>query len=259
MMTSRGGSIGGLGLMSRIRRLKIHVLPFTDHAGKEACMVFEGRETCSLPPLYTIAVYFTHPDASPDTVDPKGLLAAIRRNTPLSGHCSIRLDLYFVPSAAATDVDQCIAHYQAEKSSRGDYTRQIQAIENLSGGRDDTETAEALPGLVPSYIDDPTIEHYHGLLYICQDKDWRAGNRMLCRVCFDPIGQDEYASSTQDSSELEVLAPTYIAWDAIERDEADVQGPDLVGMRIFETSHMKTENETDEPWQEAVERGWTSW
>ncbi|KAI1380749.1 hypothetical protein F4677DRAFT_196778 [Hypoxylon crocopeplum] len=255
MMASRGG----LGLMGRIRRLKTHVLPFTDHTGKEACMVFEGRETCLLPPLYSIAIYFTHPDASPDNVDPQGLLTAIRRSTPLSGHCSIRLDLYFIPSDAAANIDHCIAHYQAEKSSRGDYTRQIQAIENSSGERSDAELAETLPGLVPSFIDDPTIEHYHGLLYICQEKDWRSGTRTLCRVCFDPISQDQYAASIQGSSEPEVLAPIYTAWDAIERDDANIQGPDLVGMRIFETSYMKTENETNEPWQEAIERGWTSW
>ena len=79
--------------MGRVRRFKTHVVQFIDHIGREALIIFEGREVCPLPPLYGFAFYFTHPDATPDTVDPVELLEVIRRDTPLKDNCSIRLDI----------------------------------------------------------------------------------------------------------------------------------------------------------------------
>lgn len=277
-MTSREGEYGvqspgrgGLGLLGRIRRLKTHVLPFTDHTGKEALIVFEGREINPLPPLYGFAIYFTHPDVYPDTVDPMELLHAIMRDTPLENRCPIRLDLYFLPSSGSADNDdECIVHYRGEKAARGDYTRQIQAVENSATNQDEgqdeskasvdgSDRVRELPGLVPSYINDPISEFHHGLLYIYQSPDWRTDRRMARRVYFDPISQEEYAPLAEDVGEAEVLTPTCIGFDAIQQSDTTEQGAALVGMSMFEISHLKTENETNEPWHEAIERGWTSW
>ncbi|RYP75091.1 hypothetical protein DL769_003887 [Monosporascus sp. CRB-8-3] len=225
---------GGLGQMRPVRRLKTHVLPFMDHAGGAACIVFEGREACPLSPLYGIAIYFTHPDASHDTANPEVLFDAIRRDTPLSNHCPIRLEFFFNPSAAGAEIGACIAHYRAEKSLRGDYRRQIQAVESSTEtDNDERARVQRLPGMVSSYVNHPSIKYYHGLLYICLDQDWRAGRRVMRRVHFDPISQEQYAALTQDSGEHETLAPTYLAWDAIERGDANLQGPGLVGMRLL--------------------------
>ncbi|KAI0873966.1 hypothetical protein GGS24DRAFT_461359 [Hypoxylon argillaceum] len=102
-MITRGGRVargtpgrGGFGgHFTPIRRSKVHVLHFSDHAGKPACMVFRGRETCTLPPLYAIAIYFTHPEADPSAVDPEALFETIIRRTPLESGCFLRLELFF--------------------------------------------------------------------------------------------------------------------------------------------------------------------
>jgi hypothetical protein len=66
--------------------METHVLLFTDHTGEEALMVFEGRETCPLPPLYSFAMYLTHKDVNAENVQPVELLDAIRRGTPLQNY-----------------------------------------------------------------------------------------------------------------------------------------------------------------------------
>jgi hypothetical protein len=260
-----------MGFLGRVRRFKTHVIRFTDNVGKGALIVFSGRETCPLLPLYGFAVYFTHPDETPDTVDPVELLEAIRRDTPLENNCSIRLDIYFL-SASRTDTidDECIIHYRGEKAARGDYTRQIQAVEvsamNHGGGQhgrgdsvDGSDGVGHLPGLVPSYINDPISEYHRGLLYSHQGPNWRTDKRLARRVYFDPISQEEYAPLAEEAGEPETLPSTSVALVAIQVSDSIEQGATSVGMSMFEISHLKTENETNGPWQEAIERGWTSW
>ncbi|KAI1154903.1 hypothetical protein F4825DRAFT_132622 [Nemania diffusa] len=269
-MITRGGRVargtpgrGGFGgHFTPIRRSKVHVLHFSDHAGKPACMVFRGRETCTLPPLYAIAIYFTHPEADPSAVDPEALFETIIRHTPLESGCFLRLELFFTPPPdAAAEVDACVAHYRREKSSRGDYTRQIHANQEAQSreeeekdGAEVARDAQSLPGLVPSYIDDPNVDWYHGFLYVCPHKDWRSGDQPFRRVLFDPIEQERYADLTRDCGQAEVLAPTLVRWEALRSDSGSG-----VGSRIFEMSNLKMSNDTTEPWQEAVERGWISW
>ena len=37
------------------------------------------------------------------------------------------------------------------------------------------------------------------------------------------------------------------------------EGQIFVGMAMFEISNTRTKNEANALWQEAIERGWTSW
>ncbi|KAH7558257.1 hypothetical protein J3E72DRAFT_436283 [Bipolaris maydis] len=259
-MTTRGGGFvgrGGMGAQGRIQRIKTHVLPFTDHTGKEALMIFEGRETCPLPPLYSFAMYFTHKDVNAENVQPNELLDAIRRGTPLQNYpCPFRLEIYFLPAPsedAASD-EACIAHYREEKRSRGEYTRQIDAINAESG----TGTG-GLPGFVPSYIDDPYGDFHHGRLFNYQGPNWRTDKRPVHRVFFDPIPQEEYAPIAEEAGEPEVLQPVQVTLHAMQESDTEGFGASFVGMTMFETAHGKTENETNGPWQEAVERGWSTW
>ncbi|KAL4976279.1 hypothetical protein BDW66DRAFT_135574 [Aspergillus desertorum] len=76
-------------MANRIQRMRIQALSFTNHQGHAARLVFRGRASCPLLPLYAFAIYFTHTDASPDNVDLAALFSAINRP---SGTLEIRLD-----------------------------------------------------------------------------------------------------------------------------------------------------------------------
>ncbi|KAI0523941.1 hypothetical protein F5B22DRAFT_592578 [Xylaria bambusicola] len=254
-----GPTRGGSGLMGRIYMIKTHVIPYEDHKNSRALMVFQGRESCPLPPLYSVAIYFTHPNASPETVSPEELLDAIQRDTPLESR-RIRLDLFFLPSATSTEQERCITHYRAEKLARGDYTRQIPDLENPE---EIVRSGEGLglPGFVPSYMNDPSCDFYHGLLYICRDRNWRQGSQMMDQVLFDPIDQERYAELVEGLDEPETLAPSYRCQQMIQRSKGDdsLTRLDLVGLSIFEIANLKMENVTTPAWEEAVSRGWNSW
>jgi hypothetical protein len=104
-----------MGPAGRMQRIKTYVIHLTDHTGRSALIVFDGRVCCPLPPLFIFAIYFTHPSVTPDTVRPVQLPSAIKRETPLGNLCSIRLELSFFPSASdvddSTTDELCIAHY----------------------------------------------------------------------------------------------------------------------------------------------------
>ena len=72
-----GGAAGG-----RIQRVKTHVIPFTDDSGHEALMTFDGWVSCPLPPLFSFAIYLTHPEVTLEIVKPVEVLEAIKRKTP---------------------------------------------------------------------------------------------------------------------------------------------------------------------------------
>ena len=242
-------------MMSRIRRVKTHILPFIDHSGNPARMVFQGVETCPLPPLYTFSIYFTHTDI-PSAVNLAGLLDALMTGNPFASYCPIRLDVYFLPAVA---VDDCAAHYRREKAGRGDYWSQVNAFEGTPENAGLPSDGGNLPGLVPSYIDDKVVGRYHGLLYLCEGQDWAAGKQLMCEVLFDPISPEEYGS-VKDSDEPTILPPLYIAWKVVKPDSPGMEeSVGVVGMSMFERSNLRTENETTGVWQKAVEMGWESW
>ncbi|EUC49667.1 hypothetical protein COCMIDRAFT_32893 [Bipolaris oryzae ATCC 44560] len=262
-MTTRGGGFvgrGGMGAQGRIQRIKTHVLPFTDHTAKEALVIFEGRETCPLPPLYSFAMYFTHKDVNAESLQPAELLDAIRRGTPLQNYpCSFRLEIYFLPAPsedAASD-EACMAHYREEKRSRGDYTRQIDAVE--APGSSTASSTGGLPGFVPSYINDPYGDFYHSRLYNYQGPNWRTDKQPVRRVFFDPIPQEQYAPIAEEAGEPEVLPPVNVTLHMMQESDAEDSGANFLGLTMYDTAYIKTENETNGAWQEAVERGWSTW
>jgi hypothetical protein len=197
--------------------MKTHVLPFTDHTGKEALMIFEGQETCSLPPLYSFAMYFTHKDVNAENIQPVELLDAIRRGTRLQNYpCPFHLEIFLLPAPNedAASNEACIAHCREEKGSRGDYLRQIEAVD-APGNRTGTG---GLPSFLTSYIDEPYGDFYHGRLYNYQGPNWRTDKRPVRRVFFDPITQEQYAPIAEEAEEPEVLPPVRVTLGCDARD-----------------------------------------
>jgi hypothetical protein len=276
-MASRGGPSmrfprGGGAAGGRIQRVKTHIIPFTDHSGREALMAFDSWVSCPLPPLFSFAIYFTHPEVSPETVAPVEVLEAIKRKTPFDSSCSIRLDLYFLP---APDVDssddECIAHYRREKAARGNFTVQIQDLESSATHGDEEEQqqggasvngnnkARQLPGLVPSYIDRPSSDYYHGIIFRHPGAHWSTDKRLARRISFDRISQEEYATVTVGNDEFLRLPPVYVSSMPFQESDTIEVGEKFVGMFMFDAANARMKNETIGPWQEARERGWKSW
>ena len=250
-------------------------------------MVFDGWVSCPLPPLFSFAIYFTQ--MTLETVKPVELLKAIKRATPYDNTgCPIRLELYFLP---ASDVDssaddECIAHYRKEKAARGDYTRQIKHVEETaqedythqiqdmkdSASDDDIEEQQQsrasvpgngqtrqLPGLVPSYIDSPRSDYYHGIIFRYPGPDWSTDKRPARRICFDRISEEEYARVTEGDDEFFRLPPILVSSMPFQESDATYEGETFVGIAMFYAAHGKTENETNHPWSEARDRAWKSW
>jgi hypothetical protein len=258
----------GTGAAGRIQRAKIHVTQFTDHTGREALIVFDGWVSCPLPPLYSFAFYFTHPDMTPDVVRPVEVLEAIKRQTPWESYpCSIRLELYFLsaPDMDSTD-HECISHYRKEKAARGDYTRQIQDVENSAMDLKDAQRqggarihgnneGKQLPGLVPSYLDKSDADYHHGLLFSHPGADWRTDGSLAHYVRFDPISNEEYARIAEETGQSEALVPVYVSSIPMQASDTAEVGQGFVGQTMFLISNRCTKNETNRPWQEARNRG----
>ncbi|RDW90560.1 uncharacterized protein DSM5745_02335 [Aspergillus mulundensis] len=241
-------------------RTQTHTLPFPDHAGNPALLVFRNLVSCPLPPLYAFAIYFTHGDASPDNVDVAGFFSAIdSMHEPLD----IRLELFFLRNAS---VEECVEHYRAEKDSRGDYRVQIAALEiressipsrplGEEAGADTSRVGP--PGFVPSYID--YHRTYHGMLYVCPEKDWNTGRQEICHVLFDPFSAEEWAE-WRSQSEPEVQPPMHLRWLPIASAPDSSSNPLVdVAQEMHLVSNLQRMNVTTEPWQQAMERGWTRW
>jgi hypothetical protein len=284
-MASRGGPSmrfprGGGAAGGQIQRVKTHVIPFSDHSGREALMVFDGWVSCPLPPLFSFAIYFTHPKVTLETVKPVEVLEVVKRKTPFDSSCSIRLELYFLPTPDVdSSNDDCIAHYREEKAARGYYTRQIQALDNSAtdDGEEEEEEddddddgeqqqggasvhgndqARQLPGLVPSYIDRPSSDYYHGIIFCYPGAD--LSTDLASRICFDRISEVEYAHVTEGNDEFHCLPLVYVSSMPFQESDTTKAGERFVGMAMFDAANARTKNETIRPWQEARERGWKS-
>jgi hypothetical protein len=253
---------GGLGKLGRIYRRKTHVLPFVDHAGKEALMVFSGRETCPLPPLYSFHIYFTHQDVKPENVQPAELLKALVRDTPYDAYgCPYRLELHFLPmpSADAQECDEaCMAHYLEEKRHRGDYKDQIVGFENS------LMPSGSLPGFVPSYIQVESCEYLRSLLFCYQGANWRTDKQPARRISFDSLPEEELDVLDDEVKEEVgvdgVLPPVYVTLQFFQESDTEWSvGPAYAGEHMFYISNADTQNMTNGPYHEAVERGWQTW
>jgi hypothetical protein len=232
-------------------------------------MVFDGWVSCPLPPLFSFAIYFKHPKVTPETIKPVEVLEAIKRKTPFDSSCSIRLELYFLPAPNAdSSDDDSIAYYRKEKAARGEYTRQIQDIENSATDNDDEEQqqggasvhsndqARQLPGLVPSYIDRPSSNYSHGIIFRYPGADWSTDKRLARRIHFDRISEEEYARVTEGNDEFHRLPLVYVSSMPFQECDTTEVGERFVGTAMFNAADAKIENETISPWQEARERGW---
>lgn len=246
----------------RVRRT--HVIPFDDHAGQRALTVFESSSP--LPFLYSYSFYFTHRDASPDTSHAQELYQAITQG-PLyeSNDVEYRLDLHFLPAASQ---DDCIAHYRAEKAARGTFQAQIDALASSSSGGGGGGGGR-MPGLVDSYAAHNKARfRYHGLVHVCDAPDWRAGDQLLACVEFDPLSREDYEEFSKDPGdprEPDVLPATRTCPAAVSEGSPGF-GRELprpyfsvraLGSSLWE--RVPKQRFGQEAWQEARDRGWTTW
>lgn len=169
----------------------MHVKRFQDHAGEPSLTVFESSS--ALPFLYSSSIYFVDPNASPDDCHATELYQAITQS-PLYGSNDVefRLDLYFIPNASH---DDCVEYCRAEKVARSNFWTQVDAV-----GRDErpSEKNNRMPGLVPSYARDKARYRYHGLIYLCDEADWRDGDQIMKCVEFDSLSREDYEKFSKD-------------------------------------------------------------
>ncbi|OJJ04715.1 hypothetical protein ASPVEDRAFT_44248 [Aspergillus versicolor CBS 583.65] len=217
-------------------------IPFTDHTGKTAYMVFGFG---ILPPLFSFAIYFTHPDATPENTDMKALEHQI---TPEK--YTIRHDVYYLPGA---NTDECISHYHDEKEVRGSYKDQIKAFRATP--RDEIHplpgTAGQIPGMVNRY---PMLGAYRSLLFISPDENWRNG--LLC-VMFDRknSAENEVRYRLANSPPPPVLTTRY---PLNQTDPTYSPGENTIWETVFDLAHRE-QDKYHVPWQRAGNRGWTTW
>ncbi|KAI6372682.1 hypothetical protein MCOR25_003647 [Pyricularia grisea] len=256
-----------------------YVIPFQDHAGNPALSTFEGELACPLPYLYSYCIYFTHPDVRPDTPDSTGAARGLYEeivieNAPFNPcDCRFRIDMYFLPNGTH---DDCMLHYRAERDARGSYTTQVEAFER--GAAQPTAETARMPGLVPSYAHDMSRDSYHALIYICDASDWRGGeDETMTRLEFEPLSRDDYelySKDLEDEHEPDVLPETAAVIEAIGKSSPGFGKPTSAMPRqprlaesLIETWHMAyhmfdrapRQNMGEGAWEEAKEKGWTSW
>jgi hypothetical protein len=112
---------------------------------------------------------------------------------------------------------------------------------------------------VPSYIDSPTFDYYHGTIFRYPGVDWSTDKRLTRRIDFDRISEQEYARVTEGNDEFHRIPLIYVDSMPFQESDTTEPGERFVGMAMFNASHGKTENETNHPWSEARDRAWKSW
>lgn len=241
-----------------------HVITFLDHAGRPSLLVHHSPTP--LPPLYGFALYLTHPTASPAAVEPARLLARLIGGTALTRQCPgwpVHLALYFLPGA---DDAACVAHYGAERASRGDYGAQLAAVDDaaaaveLDGGATDAAGGgPGLPGVVPSYENGSVMDSYHGVLFVVPGPSSGPGGigddaAPVRVVMFDPVSPERWAE-LRDESEPEVLPEVRVNETLLADEELGLMQTvrSLIGAIAF------PELETNWAWQMARKRGWVMW
>ncbi|KAL2869007.1 uncharacterized protein BJX67DRAFT_348478 [Aspergillus lucknowensis] len=256
----------------KTRTMALHAVPFTDHMGNEAFMVFKNgidTEFSTLPPLFPFAVYFSHPGAipSPDESDLVGLFIDIREGG-LSSDFHFRLDVYFLPGASEVD---CKTHYLAERASRADYETIIREFEDrtlqLSGqgvscDSSHAQTTTRLPGMARSH---PGLEPYRGLLLLCAQPVWRDGAERISCVLFDKLAVED----TTNEGEGDVHNDAYhnapesttrsfrIAYDSPKSGDDDEE---TIGRWLrHSTKDIQSAHEYEDLHSMAAGMGWTSW
>lgn len=200
-------------------------------------MITEGSSDQSLPYLYVFPIYITNPNEttanSNSTTLYKKLFYAKGDWQPF------RIDVYFLPNAS---IDDCQAHYLAEKAARGSIAVQMEAMER----GDPPKNAGGLPGMVPSYLKLPTC-FYNDLLVI-SDRNWVTDGVFL--VLFNPPPIEECGVY---KDELEDYPST-----SVTRMEVDMDGykDDSIQGRLGRIMNVVVMH-----WQctRAVELGYKTW
>lgn len=119
-----------------------------------------------------------------------------------------RLELFCLPGA---DAPACKEHHVAERTARGDYTPQLEAVrldqKPATSGYSGVFDPPHRPGLPVSYLDDTGGNGplYHQLFFICHSVSWNEGKRLLELVEYDLISPQRYTKRWVDE-ELEALA-----------------------------------------------------
>ncbi|KAK4442905.1 hypothetical protein QBC34DRAFT_479335 [Podospora aff. communis PSN243] len=270
------------------RIVETHAVPFVDHAGNTALMVY--RSFSKLPPLFGIAVYIvgeTGGAASASSSAPPGPDPASTPSTSTSTSTSTarrdedtnaktaaalelfnaiqgsdwtnyRLDIYFLPSG--TTKDDCKAHYLAEKAKRGTVNAQIALVESNSPESRHHNTAELSeggnikpPGFIPSYLCSSTGYYHHDILFL-SDKNWRADGLLFVEFTLAKVNEEWEPEEEGEGDGLEEERVRRLPVLSEEREG----GYGDVGGRMRELYRLGSE-ELEGVWQEAVRRGWVSW
>lgn len=221
--------------------LKFHKIPFTDHRGVTAFMVFQNLEPFPLPPLFSFAIYFTHSHASPESTNVVGFFQEIHACN--EDRFDVRFDMYFLPSATHRD---CVQHYQEEKASRGTYEDQLRMFRHVD--RDQVYPLPRRPNKVPGMV-----KKYHNagqVLFICSDEDWQESQHALTVLKFA-------RSSSTEVMEYRVIE------DCPMTQESPSYDPDATSQLIIENDMFFWAHRDREkflgPWQKATSRGWKGW
>lgn len=160
---------------------KTHVLSFQDHNGNSSFMVFESEENTLLPPLVNFNIYCTHPEgALPQAEDLEDELRAMHAQIATDGFDDddhYRLDVYFLPNASNED---CIAHYQAEKATRGNSMEMLLEAENKLDTDFPPPGTPRLPGMLETYDD----SELSGVLFVYPDSSWKKGMQIMCFISY---------------------------------------------------------------------------
>ncbi|KAL2803033.1 hypothetical protein BJX63DRAFT_437345 [Aspergillus granulosus] len=149
-----------------------YCLPFTDHRGSTAYMVFDAYVECPLPKLYSFAVYLTHRDIDPHHPDIHDSLKAFYEAAISTDFDDLvvpdiwRLDFYFVPGATDTE---CTEHFHGELAVRGSFNatiRRYREYRRADPPREPPMPPGTLPGMVDWYDDHLGAGK---MLFICED------------------------------------------------------------------------------------------
>ncbi|KAL4904300.1 hypothetical protein BDW74DRAFT_185626 [Aspergillus multicolor] len=222
----------------RRRSNKTHVLPFNDHTGRSSFMVFQSEENTSLPPLVNITIYFTHPE-SPllKLADLEDDLRAMHTRIAADGleEYHYRLDIFFQPGASD---EACIAHYQAEKATRGNSRDMRREAEIRLDANSPPPTTPRLPGMLQAYRPMGGAV-FQGMLFVHADRTWRGGAQRMCRIRY--------------GAGFELGQPFDARWFGF--------GPNTdpsLGHVIFQYSRDDWQEDIG-IYQSLAEKGWTTW
>ncbi|KAL2855432.1 hypothetical protein BJY01DRAFT_204129 [Aspergillus pseudoustus] len=234
-----------------------HTIPFEDHTGQTAYMVFRNAASIPLPPLFAFAVYFTHPRATPKSANMQSLCEAI--TPPLPSFRHIRFDMYFLPDATTED---CVAHYTVEKKVRGSSKDQIRVFKTLPPERDDPLPAGQMkiPGMVKKYLN---LDHDHrSLLFLSPTESWQDGTGMLC-VTFEQKQRGPASSANANNASANSSPPIHATLCPLNQEDPSYdftsrEGPHPISDAVYDAAHVDREMYMG-PWVEAGRKGWTAW